>query len=81
MKIKDIITDKQLDNAWMNANFGDVKKRDIIRYTLLKSVCGYGSGNTANEIVYDLDLTNMAGKLTKKGREYLYEAFRNGKKI
>lgn len=79
MKIEEIITDAQLDHAWGNADFGDTPKRDIVRFTLLKYACGYSSGKFAKEIVKELGLINEAGRPTKKGREYLYLSFSEGK--
>lgn len=81
MTVEEIITDKQLDHAWGNANFGTAEKRDIIRFTLLKNACGYGSGSTAIAIVSELGLFTEMGSLSKKGREYLYEAFSNGSNV
>ena len=81
MKTEEIITDKQLDHVWGNANFGKESKRDIVRYTLLKKACGYGSGSTARAIAKELGLFTEAEKLSKKGQEYLYESFRNGNNI
>ncbi len=81
MKIEEIITDKQLDHAWGNANFGDVLKRDILRYTLLKKACGYGSGSTARAIVKELGLFTEKEQLSKRGMEYLYESFSNGANV
>ena len=81
MKIKDIVTDKQLDQAWGHSNFGPVSRRDIVRYTLLKYVCDYGSGHTAQCIVKELGLVTGEYRLTKRGKEYLYEAFRKGSNI
>jgi len=82
MTIEEIITDKQLDHAWGSANFGTESKRDIIRFTLLKNACGYGSGSTARAIVKELGLiTETKEELSRRGREYLYEAFRYGSNV
>lgn len=81
MNIEEIITDKQLDQSWGNANFGDMSKRNYLRQILLKCACNYRSGSTAEHIIYDLDLANEVGELKAKGREYLYEAFSNGSNV
>ena len=75
-----MVTDKQLDNAWGNANFGEsVTKRNLVKYTLLKCASGYYTGKTAKSIVEELGLVKEAKwELTKKGKEYLYEAFASG---
>ncbi|MFC5046921.1 hypothetical protein ACFSTE_15890 [Aquimarina hainanensis] len=90
-KVEDIITDEDLIKAFERANFGDrSSKRDIVRYTLLRAASGYYNGYTSQRIIHALGLTtikriiNEVGLvkeeliLTKKGKEYLYEAFRNG---
>lgn len=76
--VEDYITDEALTNAFGYANFGDVSKRDVVRYALLKTASGYHNGHTAQCIINELGLTTKKLTLTKKGKEYLYEAFRNG---
>lgn len=83
MTPEEIITDEQIENAWGNSNFGEFlnkNKRELVNNTILKCASGYHSGHTAQCIVRELGLV-YAGKwgLTKRGREYLYEAFSNGK--
>lgn len=79
MKLEEIITDEQLDITWGNANFGSRSKRDILKFALLKIACGYANGHTAQCIIKELGLVGksaMKGNtLTKKGKEYLWEAF------
>lgn len=76
MTVENIITDKQLDDAWGNSNFGSISKRDVIKYTLLKCASGYHSGHTGKIICQELKLVYTNDwKLTKKGKEYLYYAF------
>ena len=74
MKVEEIITDEQLDIAWGYANFGDRSKRDVLKFALLKTSCGYHNGHTANCIIKELGLIGKH-MLTKKGKEYLWEAF------
>ena len=74
-----MITDNQIEDAWENADFGEVNKRDFLNQTMLKYVCGYESGHTTFCICQDLELVkrNSKGKIiiTKFGREYTYWAF------
>ena len=75
--VEKLITKETLKRVFANANFGDVTKRDVVRYALMKVACGYNNGWTAQSIIYDLGLCTKKLTLTKKGKEYLYEAFRN----
>ena len=75
LELQKIITDEELDKAWGYANFGNCSKRDILRSTLLKCASGYYTGHTAKCIVEELGLVTKKWTLTKKGKQYLYEAF------
>jgi len=77
-ELNSIIPDKELDDAFTNTNFGNITKRDVVRYALLKAACGYYSGHTAQRIINELGLCSKDLKLTKKGKKYLYASFRNG---
>lgn len=75
--VNSIVSDEELDDAWGNSNFGGNSKRDVIANTLLKCASGYESGKTAKAIVENLGLVKLSKwTLTKKGKEYLYEAFK-----
>ncbi len=79
MKEEKIITDAELNEVWQNANFGNVSKRDVVRFALLKAACGYANGHTAQCIIQELGLVGKSEMksltLTKKGKQYLWEAF------
>lgn len=78
----EMITEGEIESAWGSANFGNylnANKRELINSTLLKCASGYYTGATAKAIVLRLGLvTPTRWMLTKKGKEYLYEAFSNG---
>lgn len=78
MTVEELISEETLITVFANANFGNSTRRDIVRYALLKTACGYYNGFTAQQISKELKLIGKNNKLTKKGQEYLYEAFRNG---
>ena len=79
MTIQEIITDQQINNAWGNASFGkDVSKREVIANALLKYATDYGTGYTIEQICKELRLITTQCKLTTLGKQYLYEAYRNG---
>ena len=74
-----IITDKQINDAWGNASFGkDVPKRDIVANALLKYASVYGTGYTIEQICRELGLITKQCNLTTIGKEYLYEFYANG---
>ena len=76
--VVELITKETLINVFANADFGTSSRRDVVRYALLKIACGYQNGHTAQCIINELGLCTKKLTLTKKGKEYLYEAFRNG---
>jgi hypothetical protein len=77
--VKEIITDEQLNDAWGNANFGNVDKREVLRNTLLKCAAGYKTGRTAECIVKELSLVKLTKwELTVIGKEYLFAAYSGG---
>jgi hypothetical protein len=81
-KLEDLITDKKIEIAWGNADFGEylnANKRELINNTILKCVCGYYTGHTAECIVKELGLVTDKWELTNKGRAYLFTAFSKGK--
>lgn len=79
MTIQEIITDEQINTAWGNASFGkDVSKRDVIANALLKYASEYGTGYTIEQICRELGLITKQCKLNTLGKQYLYEAYRNG---
>lgn len=69
-------------------NFGkDAIPVEIIKGALLKNVCGYYNGSTANALIRELGLVKRRkskvfsltrpGKLTAKGKAFLWWAFDN----
>lgn len=78
MILEEMITDKRLEKVFRNTNFGNTTKRDVVRYALMKVACHYHNGHTSQCIIEELSLCTEKLNLTKFGREYLYEAFRNG---
>lgn len=80
-ELQSLITDEQLDNAWGNANFGKVSKRDLVANTLLKCASGYSTGHTAKCICQQLGLITTKYTLTVKGKEYLWVSHYQGKSL
>ncbi len=78
-EVENIVTDKQINDAWGNSDFGpSMSKRDIIRYSLLKCAGGYYTGHTAKCILSDLGLVTPDWSLSQRGQKYLFAAFSNG---
>ena len=79
MKVEELITDKELNDVFGSSNFGDRSKRDMLKFALLKTACKYASGHTITCIMQELGLVGRSHMkemaLTKKGKEYLWEAF------
>lgn len=82
MEDKELVTDKQIEDAWGSANFGEFltnNKRELINNTILKCASGYVTGSTAKRIVQELGLVSTKWTLTKKGQRYLFAAYSQGK--
>jgi len=80
-ELQKLVSDADMQKAFTNTNFGSAAPRDIIKDTLLKYASVYHSGSTATAICVELGLitkgkSRYGYNLTKKGKEYLYEAFK-----
>lgn len=78
----EIIEPWEIDRVHGNANFGKQSKRSVVNEAVLKIASGYHIGATATHILHDHGLIKSRyGKgcrtLTKKGRQYLFAAFKN----
>jgi len=77
---EDIVTDEEINEAWGNANFGDVSKRKIILEALKKFAQGWATGHTIKCISSELGLIwqrNGHDGLSDKGLKYLLAASLN----
>lgn len=80
-KVEEIVTDKELDNAYGNSNFGSLTKREVLKYGVLKVASGYYQGHTSKSIAQELGLVKKGrdvNELTRKGKDYLWLAFEDG---
>lgn len=77
MKVEEIISDEELATAYANSNFGALTPREVVASTLLKCASGYETGHTAKCIVSELGLVTKQWTLTKRGKEYLYFAYKH----
>ena len=83
MKPEEIITDEEIKRVHGNANFGTMKKRDVVNETLLKTACGYHSGHTAKQIVAEQGLIIDSRRkgirsITQRGKKYLWAVYSKG---
>ena len=76
--VNEILTDEQINDAWGNADFGDVNNRDVVANALLKYAAGYGTGNTIECICRELGLITKQCNLSTYGKLYLYAHFSKG---
>ena len=70
-----IISDQEIDRVHGCANFGGIKRRDVVNYGVLKCAAGYHQGSTSEAIIRAHGLINKQYELTPKGKVYLWEAF------
>tara|TARA_R100000951_G_scaffold37874_1_gene32222 strand:- start:137 stop:403 length:267 start_codon:yes stop_codon:yes gene_type:complete len=73
-RVKELVSDEELMKAFAGTHYGNKDYRDIIKLGLLKSACKYHSGYTTSQILKRLELIKENLKLTKKGRQYLYDS-------
>lgn len=79
MTVQEIVSDEEVENAFIFTDFGNRTPKEVIMDTLMKIVCEYEAGRTAYSCCSELGLItyNNPRKLTKKGKQYLYAAYSN----
>lgn len=70
-----IISDEQIEQVHANSSFGNMSKRDVVKYGLLKCASGFYQGSTSKAIIREHGLIGKNYTLTKKGKKYLWNAF------
>ena len=73
-----IISDDEVETVHANANFGSMKKRDVLNLGVLKCYCGYYQGYTSRTINIEHGLISQDYKVTEKGRKYLVAVYGEG---
>ena len=71
-----IVKDHEIETAWWRADFGPYwnnRKRELVVQAVLKRACGYHQGHTSRRIATELGLIGNGGKLTKKGKQFLWQ--------
>ena len=79
MSAEEIISDEEIEMVHAFANFGSMKKREVVDYGVLKCASGYYQGSTSTAIIREHGLIDSKYNLTAKGRTYLWEAFGHNK--
>ena len=83
MSVQDIISDEEVERVHANAQFGSMPKRVVIAEALLQCAGGYTPGSTAlailseHGLLHHSTLRKRTKVLSKKGRKYLFEAFKH----
>ena len=84
-KVTDIITEKQINIAWGNADFGSdrnaIDKYKLIANGVLKYASGFGTGHTMQCILEDLGLVLPTWELSPRGKRYLFAAYNSGTSV
>lgn len=77
---QELISDEEIERVHGRANFGEgISKRDVVRLGVLKCAADYHQGHTSKTICIEHGLiTEKTYKLTKKGKRYLWAAWRGG---
>lgn len=73
--VKKIVSDIDLNKEFKGTNFGGANQRDLVKWCLMKMVCGFNDGHTIMCICRDLKLLGKTWKMTKKGKSYLWASF------
>lgn len=76
MKKTGLVTSDEVYDACVRADFGGASNKDVLRYGLLKCVCGFYQGQTSTLILQRMGLITAKYNITARGRENLYEWFK-----
>ncbi len=70
-----VVSDRQLEIAFSGSDFGRRDHRTLLEISVLKRAVDYHCGWTITQIMMDLRLIGKTGKVTKKGKEFLRDAY------
>lgn len=77
----EIITDKEIENAFKGTNFGHTRYRELLEASVFKKLVGYHCGHTVTCIMQELGLIGKTGKPTKKGIQLVRAAYNDLLKV
>lgn len=80
-----LISDQAIEAAFAGTDFGGMDHRSLLEQGVLKIQSGYACGHTLTRILIGLDLikrhsTAARHTLTKKGKDFLFNAFYDASK-
>ncbi len=75
--MKDILTDCEIEAAFVGANFGTRNHRTLLEQGVLKINAGYRTGHTLACIMQELGLTGKTNQVLKKGNRFVFWALRD----
>ena len=75
MTPEEIVSDQEVHDVAVNADFGEHTKRQMINRGVLKCACGLYSGSTLTFILEQHGLINPDNTLTVKGKAYLWAVY------
>lgn len=70
-----IISDREIEIAFLGTNFGTANHRELLEVSVLKKLVDYHCGYTITRIMQGLGLIGKTGKVTKKGKLFVREAY------
>jgi len=70
-----IVSDHDIQIAFLGTNFGRTDYRNLLASSVMKKAVGYHCGHTISRIMEVMLLVDTKGKLTQKGRDFLYKHY------
>lgn len=70
-----VVSERELEIAFLGTNFGGADHRKLIEVGVLKKACGYHCGHTLATIMIRMQLVGTNGTVLKRGRELLRAAY------
>lgn len=72
---KDVISDEELEIAFLGTNFGPVDHRKLLEASVLKKAAGYYCGHTITQIMQRMKLIGANDTVLVRGRKVLQGAY------
>ncbi len=73
----ELISDDEIKDVFEGTNFGNRDPRKLLEQGVLKNIAHYRSGHTLTMIMKWLGLLTEKGNVTKKGRRFVFAAFKD----
>lgn len=70
-----VITDDEIEDSFRGTNFGGADHRKLLNTGVLKKAMDYHCGHTLTTIMQDMRLINADGKVLRRGKMLLREAY------